>query len=824
MTRKALVEGQNKRVDRSFNILTVAQQILQEYNRPMHYREIARIAVRREMLPASCKDPAETIRRHLAIACRTKRTLSGGGQFIRVSRGVYELSNPSKPKPHDKSLAKRYRPFLQKHFGRWVQVAELAGGVAGVVSCLISLLGGQSFQTVAVTSPEETIDATEVSIPVQPTLEPLTYPAQDSAGTVWEYRGGKSVDVAAMALNPSTPGTIYAATEAGLIKSIDNGESWRIVHQNLPITTVLCVATASTASTNVYIGLASGEIYRSKDGGLQWQRVWRSEMAGEEVVSLLADPVVSGVYYAATNQQLIMTSDSGISWKSLFDIDSILHDSNEPAITTLAAESTLTETVLYVGTNGAGLFRVSPDRTHWESILIEDCTSGDKCKTGNDIRAIAVDPHTPSTLYVGTFFSHVFRSFDSGQSWESIASGLSSPSVGTILIDEAERIVYAGTENGVFRLEAASKVWLPVSLGLITPQIRSLAVDPNNPQMMYAGTTSGAFRTLDAGRSWISLDIGIARNANPTSIALDPANPDRILIGSSDGYILKSQDWGRNWEIVTAQPSPSVVKHIAFDPLTPNMVYAAVDDPAEIWKSYDGGQTWQILSSNCSLGLGRDCEPPAAVDLLFTTDSRLFVATSKGLLRSSDGGKTWKEIALESRVRTLAAHASSPGHMLAGTDTGLFESDDWGSSWKRITFYDGMELDPGEKYPIKAVAITQQAPYTIFVGSNSLLARSDDGGRNWGYASFGDCQEIVPSLELSVAYILANSGTLSKAVCNPPWTNTICDELPIKNCALSGFAVDPHNSERLVFVSEESGVWIGTEQWDTGVVESICSH
>src|SRR5262245_3779016 len=122
---------------------------------------------------------------------------------------------------------------------------------------------------------------------------------------------------------------------------------------------------------------------------------------------------------------------------------------------------------------------------------------------GGEIRSLAIDPQTPTTVFAGTAGGGVFRSLDGGTSWAAMNVGLTDTSVPVLAIDpQTTSIVYAGTaQSGVFRSTDGGATW--VQRGLSSLSVASLAIDPQTASSIYAGTTSGGvFHSVDGGGSW----------------------------------------------------------------------------------------------------------------------------------------------------------------------------------------------------------------------------------------------------------------------------------------------------------------------------------
>src|SRR5262245_13715436 len=91
--------------------------------------------------------------------------------------------------------------------------------------------------------------------------------------------------------------------------------------------------------------------------------------------------------------------------------------------------------------------------------------------------------------------------------------------------------VYVATStNGVFKRIDAGANWVPVNSGLTSLQIRALAIDPSNPNIVYAGSCFyGVFKTTDAGTSWNAVNSSLI-NTSVSSLAVNPSNPSGSLL------------------------------------------------------------------------------------------------------------------------------------------------------------------------------------------------------------------------------------------------------------------------------------------------------
>jgi photosystem II stability/assembly factor-like uncharacterized protein len=160
---------------------------------------------------------------------------------------------------------------------------------------------------------------------------------------------------------------------------------------------------------------------------------------------------------------------------------------------------------------------------------------------------------------------------------------------------------------------------------------------PLGPMAIPFGQTYGGARVLVSGRV--------------TAIAVDPATPDTIYIGSAQGGIWKSTDNGTSWDPKTDNEVSLAIGALALDPNSPLIVYVGTGEGnfsgdsyygLGILKSTDGGATWVNLASATFAG-NRFCRlvVDSGSGTPGTPSTRLFAATQGGLYRSNDGGVTW---------------------------------------------------------------------------------------------------------------------------------------------------------------------------------------
>ncbi|HWM95192.1 MAG TPA: hypothetical protein VN493_30840 [Thermoanaerobaculia bacterium] len=353
------------------------------------------------------------------------------------------------------------------------------------------------------------------------------------------------------------------------------------------------------------------DLFRSDDGGKSWgvMSYWFTDGEGQEGY-VHADQhalVFHPLYDGKTVKTLFVANDGGI-FKT--------QDALAPAVITpadvctpAAAQSSWTSlnngygvTQFYYGqpypdggtwfggTQDNGVVRGSGSPV-WETLV------------AGDAGYVAVDPDNTDVLYASLTNLSIYKSTDGWEDFDEAMTG----------IDPADKFLF------------------------VTP----LVLDPSDSKRLWTG---GAYlwRTDDAAASWKKASEELSGSAS--TLAISPTNPDRVLVGTSEGYVhrtsgARTSTGGTVWP--SSRPRKGFVSSVAFDPQDPDVVYATYSNfrGVHVWKSADGGATWAGLD-----GIGRGALPNLPVNTIAVDpgDSRrLFLATDLGVFVSKDGGANW---------------------------------------------------------------------------------------------------------------------------------------------------------------------------------------
>lgn len=370
---------------------------------------------------------------------------------------------------------------------------------------------------------------------------------------------------------------------------------------------------------------------------------------------------------------------------------------------------------------------------------------------------------------------------------------------------------------------------------------RALSGVAGQPNVFYVGAVNGGvWKSNDYGRTWNPIF-----DAQPTqsigAIAVAPSDPNIIYVASGEGLhrpdlsvgngIYKSTDAGKSWTHLGLRGGQQIPT-LAVDPRDPNRLFAAVlghpYGPSEergIFRSTDGGETWtRVLYKNENTG-GSDVEmDPSNPSVLYASlwdsrqgpweDSNTYNGANSGLLKSTDGGETWRQltnglpkdlvqintaIAASQPSRLYAVLGTNePGTYASGKGLGVYRSDDAGETWHVATSdpRPAMRIGGGD---LPILRVDPKNPDIVYSASIVTL-RSTDGGKTWtsirGAPGGDDYQNIWinpvdPNIILLVsdqgAIVTVNGGTSWSSWYNQPTAQlyhaSVTNTFPYRICA-----------------------------------------
>jgi len=301
---------------------------------------------------------------------------------------------------------------------------------------------------------------------------------------------------------------------------------------------------------------------------------------------------------------------------------------------------------------------------------------------GGDVRLLLLDASNPDVLYLGTPDGKVYKSADAGASWAMLYPGIGRRQfvVDTLVQHPQEpQHIYAGawdlrsTGGGLFESRDGGTTWAEVAVGR-AQAIRDLAICTRKPEYMIAGALDSVWVTSDGGKEWRK--VGTFREIE--SVAIDPADP-RILYAGTWRLGYRSRDGGETWvRVGEGMIFDSDVFSLSIDPRNPETVFASAC--SGVYRSTNRAATWTRLK----LVPDRFAIRARIVTVDPVDSHRVYVGTTEGLFTSANDGATWKRLTpAHLTVNAIQIDPRDNRRILLGTDdSGVMRSDDGGRTWR----------------------------------------------------------------------------------------------------------------------------------------------
>ena len=563
-------------------------------------------------------------------------------------------------------------------------------------------------------------------------------------GLAWRPVGPVKIGarIEAIAIPPGNTGTIYAGVGSGnLWKSINNGLTWHPIFEHESAFAIGDVAVSRSQPNVVWVGTGEAQpryagyaypgtgVFKSVNGGETWTHMGLGET--HHIGKIIIHPTNPGIVYVAA---------MGHQWSA---------------------------------NRERGVFRTTDGGAHWQHVLSVDDTTG--------VIDLAMDPADPNTMYAwgwqiesGTR-GGLFKSRDGGTTWRRTGEGLPSGPRGRAGIDiaaSAPNVLYIYLDNRgpttikdrpyiggeVYRSDDRGEHWRKVNTDDLWPvfgtfgwKFSDVRVDPRNPQHVYIlGNT--AQESFDGGATWRRVGARILRlhdtegralHLDHHELVIDPANPDRLLLGN-DGGLFLSYDGGASWLHVNNIPVTQMY-FVGTDDKQPYRIFAGTQDNAALYGPSTASLDDAVPDPWRSVYLDRWTGGDSYVTLLDPTDDRyVYYEHQNGEIMRMDltGGSVMSGGPATENIRPRLPQGEpelrfswytpffisphDPRTLYAGGNR-VLKTTDRGATWKAVS-PDLGDAAGADRSLAPTGAMTM---LTESVRSPGLLAGGTEGGRVW---------------------------------------------------------------------------------------------
>jgi photosystem II stability/assembly factor-like uncharacterized protein len=378
----------------------------------------------------------------------------------------------------------------------------------------------------------------------------------------------------------------------------------------------------------------------------------------------------------------------------------------------------------------------------------------------------------PDTFYMGTTGGGVWKTTDSGITWENISDGFFDvASVGAIdVADSDPNVIYVGTGSacprgnvsigrGVYKSTDSGKTWAFMGLR-DAGQIARIRVHPADPDLVYLavlgnpfgpGEERGVYRSRDGGETWHKV-LYVSEATGAVDLSMNPVNPREIyaafwrverkpwtvIDASEDGGIYKTTDGGETWKKLSGGLPQGLTGRIgvSISPANPERVFALVsahDPEGGIYRSEDAGATWQRINRDRNLRTRHWYYSHITAD---PNDEDTVYVMNAGFYRSIDAGASFQPIRVgHGDTHDLWINPSDSRTMILADDGGGEITTNGGGTWSSLYNQPTAE--------IYRVIVDEQFPYRVYGAqqdNSTLSVRSDGRGTMQDWYDVGGCE------------------------------------------------------------------------------------
>jgi photosystem II stability/assembly factor-like uncharacterized protein len=525
----------------------------------------------------------------------------------------------------------------------------------------------------------------------------------------------------------------------------------------------------------IYLGTADGVLYRSDDGGLRWRRLapgfpLRDCSLDEIAVNGRGVVFVGYREVQGSGGGVARSTDRGQTFAVLKGVDgeSVRALAVAPSDPRVIAAGTLTG-VFLSRDGGQGWTRITPE-SHPDL---------------RNIESLAFDPIDPQVIYAGTW--HLgWKTLDGGAVWVPVHRGMIDDSdVMTLTIDRWNpQTIYATACTGIYRSTEGGTWWTKLGgIPFSSRRTRAFSQGDDDANLLLAGTTEGLWISEDRGDTW---QLVTPKELVVNALLVQPGGT--IVLGTEEAGVLRSSDRGRTWIASNTGFSERFVFKLLFDTGGRRLLVAAWGDSryGGVFVSQGVRGPWIRLGEGLngrqvlSLALMRDTilagtddgifarapeatiwtrlptlldgseVHPRVTELLARPSGRLLAATSNGVIRSPDGGRTWMQPTLggADEVSGLAVSPDDLDVVVAATRSGFFRSNDGGGTWRLVS-------SALEGVTPHALAFMPSDDRVLFAATTGGLFRSNDQGATWRGVTGG-----IPHSDLTGIAVHPNGRTI----------------------------------------------------------------
>ncbi len=387
------------------------------------------------------------------------------------------------------------------------------------------------------------------------------------------------------------------------------------------------------------------------------------------------------------------------------------------------------------------------------------------------------------------------------------------------------------------------KTFIAFLLAIAVTPVFAQRQKKSEPAAAPAASQTQYGETLYDGMKWRL--IGPYRGGRVLAVTGVPGQANTYYFGAVAGGVWKTTDGGASWQPMSDKYPFWSVGAIAVAPSNPSVVYVGTGEACirgditygnGVWKSLDGGRTWQHVGLEDTRQIGRIFVDPHNANTVFVAalGHAFGPNAERGVFRTTDGGATWQKVLYKDDktgaidlsfdpnnpnvifAALYEAHRSPWELVSGGPGSGLYRSSDGGATWNQLT---GNGLPKGVlgRIGVAVSGANSDRIYAIIEAEQGGIYRSDNGGENWTKVS-GDARFTQRSWyyghifadpkDADTVYML-NVGMFRSHDAGKTWK-----QVRAPHGDTHGLWIDPENPQRMI-EGNDGGATITTDSGKT---------
>ena len=536
----------------------------------------------------------------------------------------------------------------------------------------------------------------------------------------WEFMGPTNIGGRVTDIEKTADGELYiGSASGGIYKSLDEGNTWIPIFEQQPSLSIGDIALASSDENIIYVGTGEANagggsiaydgfgVFRSEDGGDTWTHAGLEKSGSIGKVIIHPDNpeivYVGSMGYLFSNngdRGLHKTIDGGITW------DNILYINDSTGIVDMAIHPDDPDVIF---------------ATSWERV------------------------RRPDRRTYGGPSSGIYRSEDAGSTWIKLTNGLPRKAgrIGIAISESSPDILYSMVEDsethfieGIYKSKDGGDSWNRMNASGVSNVpfmywFGKIYVDPKNSDVIYLPSLYMSKNTSGSSEEWTT----IFSTAHPDqhAVHIDPQNTMRLIIGN-DGGVYTSEDGGTNFDKLNGLPITQFYT-CEIDYLAPERLFGGTQDNGTLRTLTGIHGDWERIYSGDGFRIIVDP----------SNNNNVYVESQWGNLRKSiDGGETFsfasRGVNRGDRFNwntPIAMDSQDPQIMYFGSNR-LYKSTDGATFWKSISpdLTANSEQNNIVFGTLTSISVSSLDQKKIWIGTDDgTVQMTSDGGDTWNHIS-----------------------------------------------------------------------------------------